>query len=279
MSSALAPTVTLRNGADIPVLGLGTWPLKGAEAAAAVSTALQSGYRLLDTAENYENEDGVGQGIRDSGVDRSEIFVTTKFNKRWHSVDGARQAYEASCQRLGLDYIDLLLIHWPNPDQGHYVQAVEGLEALRQDGKLRAIGTSNFKPTHLQRVIDETGIVVDVNQIQLSPYTTRDSSRSFDAEHGIVTESWSPIGGSGEDLRSDPVIAAIAAEHGKSTTQVVLRWHLQLGLVTIPKSGNPGRIAENIDLFDFALSDEQVRAISALDQGESQAADSDAFGH
>ena len=238
-----------------------------------------SDLRLVDTAENYENEDGVGQGIRDSGVDRSEIFVTTKFNKLWHSVEGARQAFEASCERLGLDYIDLLLIHWPNPDQGQYVQAVEGLEALRLDGKIRAIGTSNFKPAHLQRVIDETGIVVDLNQIQLSPYTTRDSSRAFDSEHGIVTESWSPIGGSGEDLRSDPVIAEIAAEHGKSTTQVILRWHLQLGLVTVPKSGNPGRIAENIDLFDFALSDEQVSAISALDQGESKAADSDAFGH
>lgn len=279
MSSALAPTLPLPNGADIPVLGLGTWPMKGAEAAAAVASALQSGYRLVDTAENYKNEDAVGQGIRDSGIDRSEIFVTTKMNKNWHSVDGARQAYEASCERLGLDYIDLLLIHWPNPEQGQYVQAVEGLEALRLDGKLRAIGTSNFKPAHLQRVIDETGIVVDVNQIQLSPYTTRESSRAFDTEHGIVTESWSPIGGSGEDLRSDPVIAAIATEHRKSTTQVVLRWHIQLGLVTIPKSGHSGRIAENIDLFDFALSDEQVASISALDQGESQAADSDAFGH
>lgn len=279
MSAALAPTVRLRNGADIPVLGLGTWPMKGAEAAAAVATALQSGYRLLDTAENYENEDGVGQGIRESGIDRSEIFVTTKMNKKWHSVDGARQAYEASCARLGLDYIDLLLIHWPNPEQGQYVQAVEGLEALRLDGSLRAIGTSNFKPAHLQRVIDATGIVVDVNQIQLSPYTTRDSSRAFDTDHGIVTESWSPIGGSGEDLRSDPVIAAVAEEHGKSTTQVVLRWHIQLGLVTIPKSGHAGRITENIDVFDFALSDDQMASISALDQGESQAADSDAFGH
>ena len=150
---------------------------------------------------------------------------------------------------------------------------------MLEHGHVRAIGTSNFKPAHLQRVIDQTGIVVDVNQIQLSPYTTRDASRAFDAEHGIVTESWSPIGGQSDDLRSDPVIAQIAERHGKTTTQTVLRWHIQLGLVTVPKSGNPGRIAENIDVFDFALTDDEMAAISALDRGESQASDSDTFGH
>ena len=155
----------------MPVLGLGTWPLRGAESAAQVRTAIECGYRLIDTAENYGNEDGVGQGIRDSGVDRSEIFLTTKLNREWHSVDGVRQAYEASLKRLGLDYIDLLLVHWPNPDQDRYVDAVRGLEALLEEGLVRAIGTSNFKPAHLQRVLDETGIVPDVNQIQLSPYT------------------------------------------------------------------------------------------------------------
>ena len=279
MSAALAPTVELRNGALMPVLGLGTWPLRGAECATAVRTAIEAGYRLVDTAENYRNEDGVGQGIRDSGVDRADVFITTKFNREWHSVEGARQACEASLARLGVDYLDLLLIHWPNPAQDRYVDAVRGLQRLLEQGRVRAIGTSNFKPTHLQRVIDETGIVVDVNQIQLSPYTTRTESVAFDAAHGIVTESWSPIGGQGDDLRSDPVIAEMAARHGRSTTQTVLRWHLQLGLVTVPKSANPGRIAENIAVFDFELSDEEMRTISGLDRGEGEATDSDTFGH
>jgi 2,5-diketo-D-gluconate reductase A len=263
----------------MPVLGLGTWPLRGADAAAAVRTAIETGYRLVDTAENYQNEDGVGQGIRDAGIDRSEMFITTKFNKRWHSIDGARTAFQASCQRLGVDYLDLLLIHWPNPDQGRYVEAVKGLDALLNDGSLRAIGTSNFKPAHLRRVIEETGIVVDVNQIQLSPYTTRKESRAFDADHGIVTESWSPIGGASDQLRSDPVITTIAQRHNKTPTQVVLRWHIQLGLVTIPKSADPGRIVENIDIFDFELDTDEMAAITRLDRGEAEAADSDAFGH
>lgn len=279
MSAGLAPTVTLRNGVEMPVLGLGTWPLRGAECAAAVRTAIEAGYRLVDTAENYRNEDGVGQGIRDAGLDRSEVFITTKFNREWHSIEGVREAFEASRARLGVDYIDLLLIHWPNPDQDRYVDAVLGLERLLERGSLRAIGTSNFKPAHLQRVIDETGIVPDVNQIQLSPYTTRDAPRAFDAEHGITTESWSPIGGQSDDLRSDPVIAEIAVRHGKTPTQVVLRWHIQLGLVTVPKSGNPGRIAENLAVFDFSLTDDEVADISGLDQGEARADDSDTFGH
>jgi len=279
MADQLAPTLALRNGAAIPVIGLGTWPLRGAESAAQVRTAIESGYRLIDCAENYQNEDGVGQGIRDSGIDRSEIFVTTKFNRKWHSVDGVRTAYEASLKRLGFDYIDLLLVHWPNPDQDRYVDALRGLQALLDDGKLRAIGTSNFKPAHLQRVLDETGIEPDVNQIQLSPYTTRDDSRAYDDEHQIITESYSPIGASSNELRNDPVIRAIADRYGKSTTQVVLRWHLQLGLVAIPKSADPGRIAENIDVFDFELSEDEMKTISGLDRGESEATDSDEFGH
>ena len=279
MADQLAPTLALRNGAAIPVIGLGTWPLRGAESAAQVRTAIESGYRLIDTAENYRNEDGVGQGIRDSGIDRSEIFLTTKFNRKWHSVDGVRTAYEASLKRLGLDYIDLLLVHWPNPDQDRYVDALRGLQALLDDGNLRAIGTSNFKPAHLQRVLDETGIEPDVNQIQLSPYSTRTDTRAYDDEHRIVTESWSPIGASSNELRNDPVITTIADRYGKSTTQVVLRWHVQLGLVAIPKSADPGRIAENIDLFDFELSDGEMETISGLDRGESEVTDSDEFGH
>jgi 2,5-diketo-D-gluconate reductase A len=279
VTTTLAPTLTLLHGATIPVLGLGTWPLRGADAANAVRTAIEAGYRLVDTAENYRNEDGVGQGIRDSGIDRSDIFITTKFNREWHSVDGVRRAYGASLQRLGVDYIDLLMAHWPNPDQGTFPDAVRGLAALLEEGSIKAIGVSNFKPAHLRRVIEETGVTPDVNQIQLSPYSTRDTSRAFDAEHGIVTESWSPIGGSGDDLRSDPLVVGLGEKYGKSATQIVLRWHVQLGLVAIPKSANPGRIAENLAIFDFELTPDELRAVSALDQGEADVADSDSFGH
>jgi 2,5-diketo-D-gluconate reductase A len=278
-TGAVAPTIGLRNGAEIPVLGIGTSPLRGAECTAQIRTAIEAGYRLIDTAENYGNEDAVGWGIRDSGIDRSEIFLTTKFNRKWHSVDGVRQTYQASRERLGVDYVDLLLVHWPNPDQDRYVEAVQGLQALLEAGELRAIGVSNFKPAHLQRVLDETGIVPDVNQIQLSPYGTRVDSRAYHAEHGIVTESYSPLGSSGGELRSDPTITDIAEIHGKSATQVVLRWHTQLGLVAIPRSGNPGRIAENIDIFDFELTAEQLDRISALDRGDAEITDSDQFGH
>jgi 2,5-diketo-D-gluconate reductase A len=277
--SELAPTLLLRNGAEIPVLGLGTSPLQGTESAKQVRTALEAGYRLIDTAENYRNEDAVGQALRDSGIDRSEVFITTKFNRRWHSVDGVRQAYEASLERLGVDYADLLLVHWPNPDQDRYVDALRGLDALLSDTGLRAIGTSNFKPAHLQRVLDETGITPDVNQIQLSPYSTRNESRAYHAAHGIVTESWSPLGASGDELRNDPVITGIAEDHGKSPTQVVLRWHVQLGLVVIPRSSNPGRMAENLDIFDFELTEQEMSTIGSLDRGDAVVRDSDEFGH
>jgi 2,5-diketo-D-gluconate reductase A len=261
------------------VIGIGTWPLRGAESAAQIRTAIAAGYRLIDTAENYRNEEGVGQGVRDSGLDRAELFITTKFNRQWHSVKGVRQAYGASLKRLRMDYLDLLLVHWPNPDQDRFVEAVQGLQSLLESGDLRAIGVSNYKPAHLQRVLDETGIVPDVNQIQLSPYSTRDDSRTFHQANGIVTESYSPIGASSDELRNDPVIAQIAAAYGKSATQVVLRWHVQLGLVAIPKSADPGRIAENIDLFDFELTTEEVDRISALDRGDSEITDADSFGH
>jgi 2,5-diketo-D-gluconate reductase A len=275
----MVPRIGLRSGTEIPVLGIGTAPLRGAESSAQIRTAIEAGYRLIDTAENYGNEDAVGQGIRDSGIDRSEIFLASKFNRKWHSVDGVRQTYQASCERLGVDYLDLLLVHWPNPDQDRYVEAVQGLQALHESGELRAIGVSNFKPAHLQRVLDETGIVPDVNQIQLSPYSTRSDSRAYHAEHDIVTESWSPLGASSGELRNDPTITEIAEVHGKSPTQVVLRWHIQLGLVAIPRSGNPGRIAENIDIFDFELGAAEMDRINALDRGEVGIADSDHAGH
>jgi 2,5-diketo-D-gluconate reductase A len=261
------------------VLGLGTSPLVGGESVRQVRTALEAGYRLIDTAENYRNEDAVGQAIRESGIDRSEIFITTKFNRRWHSVDGVRLAYVASLKRLGVDYIDLMLVHWPNPDQDRYVEAVQGLQAILDNGGLRAIGTSNFKPAHLQRVQEETGIIPNVNQIQLSPYSTRSESREYHTAHDIVTESWSPLGASSDKLRSDSLIISIADDHDKSATQVVLRWHVQLGLIVIPRSSHAGRIAENIDIFDFELTEEEMSKISSLDRGESVVADSDVSGH
>jgi 2,5-diketo-D-gluconate reductase A len=279
MPASLPATVQLIHGAQMPILGFGTSPLRGAEAATAVRTAIETGYRLLDTAENYHNEDGVGRGIRDSGIDRSELFVTSKFNRHWHSVAGVQSAYQSSLDRLGLDYLDLYLVHWPNPDQDRYVDAVRGLGTLLESGALGAIGTSNFKPAHLQRVLDETGIVPDVNQIQLSPYTTRRDSRAFNEAHQIITESWSPIGAGSTQLLSDHTINEIAARYGKSSAQIILRWHIQLGLVPIPRSGNPDRMAENFQIFDFSLADSDMDAISALDRGEVEVTDSDVFGH
>lgn len=271
------PDIELRHGARIPVLGLGTWPMDDDESAAAVHAAAEQGYRLFDTAENYRNEVGVGRGIRETGLPREDVFVTTKFNKSWHSVDGARQALEASLERLGLDYVDLLLIHWPIPSQDRYVDAFAGLVELLNAGAVRAIGTSNFKPAHLTRVIEETGELPDLNQIQLSPYTTRAQARAFHREHRIETQSWSPI--KAEGLLTDPVVTGIAEQVGRTPGQVVLRWHLQLGLLAVVKSSRPERMAENAALFDFELSDDQVAALTALDRGEDAAADSDTTGH
>lgn len=277
MIDAAAPTIKLLSGVSMPVLGLGTWPLGDDEAATAVEKAVSVGYRLIDTAENYGNEAGVGEGIRRSGIVREQVFITTKFNRLWHSVDGVRKAFEQSAARLGVDYIDLLLVHWPNPEQNGYVDAVKGLAALREEGLLRAIGVSNFKPDHLQRVLDE-GLVPDVNQIQLDPRHTRADSRHFHALHGIVTESWSPLG-KGSDLLQDPAVDRLADKYGMTPAQIVLRWHLQLGLAAIPKSANPLRIKQNINLFGFELTPDEVDSLSALDTGDGDITDSDSFGH
>lgn len=272
------PTLPLIHGSRIPHLGLGTWTMDDTAAEKAVATALESGYRLVDTAEGYGNERGVGAGLRASGVPREEVFVTTKFNRRWHSVPGVRQAFEASAERLGLDYIDLMLIHWPNPDQDRYVEAFAGLVELLNEGLLRAVGTSNFTVAHLRRVIAETGSAPDVNQIQLSPRLVQRQSREFADEHGIVVESWAPIGRGG-DLLAEPAVTEIARAHGRTSAQVVLRWHVQSGLVPVPKSQDPQRMRGNIGVFDFALTAEEMARISALDGGETDVADPDAFGH
>ncbi len=278
MEIVSVPTLSLSSGPKIPVLGLGTYPLTDGESERVVEQALAIGYRLVDTAENYRNEVGVGRGLRAAGVDRSELFVTTKFNAKWHGEDLVARAFEGSAERLGVDYIDLLLIHWPNPEQNRYVDAWRGLIALREQGLVRAIGVSNFKPAHLQRLLDETGVAPDVNQIQLNPLVSREELRSFGARHGVVTESWSPIGKGGE-LLEHPAVTGIAERLVRTPAQVVLRWHVQLGLVAIPKTGNPRRLQENLNVFDFELEGADMRALTALDRGEDHAVDSDEFGH
>ena len=270
------PMVTLSHGTAMPRIGLGTSPMNDADAERAVSTALELGYRLIDTAENYRNEVGVGRALRNAP--RDQVFVTSKFNKRWHSVDGPRQAFEASVEKLGVEYLDLLLIHWPNPEQDRYVDAWQGLIALREAGLVRAIGTSNFKPTHLQRLIDETGVVPEVNQVQLSPVWAKAAEREFHAQHGIVTEAWSPLG-KGTDLLSHPALQEIAKTHGKAPGQVVLRWETQQDVVPIPKSADRGRLAENLAVFDFELSSDELATLTALDGTAKPAADSDRSGH
>ena len=276
--STPTPILTLVSGTRIPRIGLGTWPMDDVTAERVVPAAVESGYRLIDTAENYENERGVGRGLRASGTPREELFITTKFNKQWHSVDGARRACEASLERLGLDYLDLLLVHWPNPAQDRYVDAFRGLLELLGDGLLRAVGTSNFTPSHLQRVIDETGVTPDVNQLQLSPYVVQENGRAFAARHGIVVQSWSPLA-RGPELRSEPVVTELAQRYGRTPAQVLLRWHIELGLVPVPKSEDPRRLRENIAVFDFTLTPEDVARLSALDRGDELVLDPETFGH
>ena len=278
MATIEVPTLELLSGPRIPVIGLGTYPLTDSEAERVVAHALEVGYRLVDTAENYRNEEGVGRGLRAAGVHRDELFITTKFNAKWHGEDLVARAFEGNAKRLGVDYIDLLLIHWPNPEQDRYVDAWRGLIALREQGLVRAIGVSNFKPAHLQRLLDETGVAPDVNQIQLNPLVSRAEHRAFAARHGVVTESWSPIGKGGE-LLENPTVTSIAERLGRTAAQVVLRWHVQLGLVAIPKTGTLARLQENLNVFGFELSDADMSALAALDGGEANAVDSDKFGH
>ena len=277
MTASTVPTLILRNDVTIPALGLGTWPMDDAEAADAVQTALGIGYRLIDTAENYGNERGVGQGLRRSGVDRGEVFLTTKFNERWHSYDGARRAFENSAERLGVDYIDLLMVHWPRPVAGGFTEAMRGLAALREEGLVRAVGASNFTPAHLQAVID-AGVVPEVNQIRRDPYNPQHEAVAFHAEHGIVTESYSPIGRAGR-LLGEPVIAEIARRHERTPAQVVLRWHTQTQTLPIPKSGDPDRLVENFTIFDFELTAEELEQVAALDAGDPDVPDSEVAGH
>lgn len=271
-----APTIELNDGTTMPSVGVGTWPLDDAEAERVVSAALEIGYRHVDTAVRYGNEVGVGRALAASGLKRGDIYVTTKLDGPFQGNDKAVAGLDESLERLGLEYVDLLLIHWPLPARDLYVDTWRTFERLQAEGKARSIGVSNFKPAHLQRLAEETGVVPAVNQIQLNPYVTREDHVAYHREHGIATVSYSPIGKGGE-LLEDPVIAEVARAHGKSPAQAILRWHLQLGHVPIPKSANEERLRENLELFDFELSPEQMQAISGLNRGDG--VDADVKGH
>jgi 2,5-diketo-D-gluconate reductase A len=254
----------LNDGNSIPQIGLGTWPLYDDQAAEAILAAAELGYRHIDSAMRYGNESGVGEGVRRSGIPREEFFVTTKLDGEFQGEDRAIAGLAESLQRLEFSYVDLLLIHWPKPWEDQYVSTWKTFERLKEEGLVRSIGVSNFKPEHLDRLAAETGTVPAVNQIQLSPAIVRADQRAYHEAHGIVTESWSPFGGGGSSLFGNAVLTAVGERHGKTAAQVMCRWHLQLGLVVIPKSSDPARMAENIDVFDFELTDEDLAEIATL---------------
>jgi 2,5-diketo-D-gluconate reductase A len=262
------PTIELNDGVRIPQLGFGVFQIKPDETAAAVKRALDIGYRHIDTAEMYGNEREVGQGIRDAGLDRAEVFVTSKLNNGCHEPDDARRAFDKTLEALGSDYVDLFLIHWPLPTLygGDFVSTWKVLEEFSREGRARSVGVSNFQTAHLERLAAETGTVPSVNQIEVHPYFTNEQVRGYGRDHGIVTEAWSPIA-QGKVL-GDPVINRIADARGKSPAQVVLRWHVQRGDIVFPKSVTPERIRENFELFDFELDGSDMDAITALDKGE-----------
>ena len=269
------PTLTLNNGVEMPVLGFGVFQTPPDETVAAVETALETGYRHVDTAAAYGNEREVGEAIRRSGLDRDEVFVETKVWITDYGYDATLHAFDKSAGKLGVDQIDLLILHQALPGEFELtIDAYKALETLFADGKVRAIGVSNFMPPHLDRLLVETEVVPAVNQIEIHPYFRQSELLAVDAEHGILTQAWSPIGGitfyrdgSHGSTLEDPVIGEIAAAHGKTPAQVMLRWHLQQGRQAIPKSVTPSRIAENFDVFDFELTAEQLAAIDALDTG------------
>jgi 2,5-diketo-D-gluconate reductase A len=277
-STPPVPSVTLNNGVDIPQLGFGVFQIKPAETKRATLDALEVGYRHIDTAEMYGNEAEVGQAVRASGLDRAEIFVTSKLNNGFHHPDQARRAFLGTLDALDLDYLDLFLIHWPLPMiDVDYVETWKALEGLLEEGRVRAIGVSNFQPSHLQRLIDEASVVPAANQIEIHPYLTQDQLREFDRAHGIATEAWSPIA-QGKVL-DDPAIVAIAEEIERTPAQVVLRWQIQRGEIVFPKSVTHSRVEENFALFDFSLTEAQMSAITALNRDERTGPDPDTFAY
>ncbi|MEU1540972.1 aldo/keto reductase [Actinacidiphila glaucinigra] len=260
------PDITLNNGVTMPQLGFGVWQVPDDEAATAVATALEAGYRSIDTAALYRNEQGTGRAIAASGIPREELFVTTKLWNTDQGHDNALRAFDASLGKLGLEYVDLYLIHWPAPARGLYLETWRALEKIHANGRARAIGVSNFPVDLLRHLLDEGGVAPVLNQVELHPHLPQAELRAFHAGHGIATEAWSPLG-QGRGLLDEPALAAIAAKHGRTPAQVVLRWHLQIGNVVIPKSVTPSRIRENIDVFGFELDGEDLAAIDALDNG------------
>ena len=260
------PTLTLHNGVEIPHLGLGTAGPGDDETRRRVRDALELGYRLIDTAARYGNEVGVGQGIADSGIPREEVFVGTKLRGADHGYEATRQALDASLGRLGLDYVDLYLIHWPLPRLDRYAESWRAMEELLAEGKIRSIGVSNFLPEHLDRLAADSGTVPAVNQIELHPRLPQREQRADNARRGIVIQSWSPLERAGT-LVDEPVLATIGSRYGKTPVQVILRWHVQLGLVPIPKSGNVDRLRQNLQVFDFELTDDDLAQIAALETG------------
>ncbi|GEB52649.1 MULTISPECIES: aldo/keto reductase [Streptomyces] len=268
------PTITLNNGVPMPQLGFGVWQVPDDEATAAVATALETGYRSIDTAAIYENERGVGRALAASGLPREELFVTTKLWNAEQGYDSTLRAFDASLERLGLEQVDLYLIHWPMPAVDRYLDTWKAFEKIYADGRARAIGVSNFQPAHLNRVLELGGTTPALNQIELHPTLQQSVPRAYHADHGIATEAWSPLG-QGGDLLKDPKLARIAEKHGRTPAQVVLRWHLQLGNVVIPKSVTPSRIRENFDVFGFSLDAEDMAAIGTLNTDTRLGADPD----
>lgn len=262
MTSSLPPR-TLDDGAVLPAVGFGTYPLRGADGVDAIVGALESGYRLIDSAVNYENETEVGEALRRSGVPRDEVVVTTKLPGRHHAYDDAIASVRGSLERLGLERIDLQLIHWPNPSVGKYVEAWRALVDLQRDGLVRSIGVSNFTRAHLERIVEETGVVPAVNQIELHPWFPQAEMRAVHESMGIVTESWSPLGKASAPFQ-EPAVTDAARAHDVTPAQVVLRWQVQLGALPLPKSASPERQRQNLDLAGFTLTEDEVTAITAL---------------
>lgn len=267
------PTITLNNGVEIPQLGFGTFQIPPKETEAAVLSALETGYRHIDTAEMYGNEKEVGKAVRGSGLDRADLFVTSKLNNPYHAHDDALGAFDKTLEDLDIDYLDLFLIHWPMPAVGDFVETWHAMEEMYRSGRVKAVGVSNFKPHHLRRLLSDSVVVPAVNQIEVHPYLTQDDVRAFNAEHEIATEAWSPIA-QGLVL-DDPTITGIAERVGKSAAQVTLRWHLQRGDIVFPKSVTAKRVKENFDLFDFELTEGDIAEITALNRDERTGFDPD----
>ena len=269
------PRVRFNNGVEIPQLGFGVYQIDPSEAVDATLAALEVGYRHIDTAQMYGNEKQVGEALRASGLDRGDVFVTSKLNNGFHARDAALRAFDGTLDALGSDHVDLFLIHWPMPDVGDYVETWRAMEEIYRSGRARAIGVSNFQPEHLHRVLAEAGTVPACNQIEVHPYLRQDEVRMFDAAHGIATEAWSPIA-QGAVLR-DPVIVGLAARHDRTPAQVTLRWHIQRGDIVFPKTVSRQRLEENFALFDFELSDDDMAEIDGLNRDERTGPDPDQF--